>query len=68
MEGINASVDIGPYNQNNRNVNIDRQNTYTRNEFGKSSRHGQHRDGRATLFLPAYGTGTGAITHGTSVW
>lgn len=67
MKGINAMVDLGPYNKKNRNVNINRLNTYTRNEFGNPIRSGELRERRQTLVVPAYGTCTGDTTHGTSV-
>ena len=65
MQGINAMVDMGPYNLDNVNVNIDRKNTYIRNEFGMPIGEGQQ---QGTVSTPVYGTGTGSITHGTSLW
>lgn len=67
LKGLNATVDIGPYNPDNVNANFKR-TTYIRNEYGRDVGSGESRDGRDTLIIPAYGTGTGATTHGASVW
>lgn len=65
MQGINAMVDMGPYNLDNVNVNINRKNTYIRNEFGMPAGEGQQ---QGTVRMTVYGTGSGSITHGTSPW
>lgn len=68
LKGINAKVTLGPYDPNNVAVNIQRDATYIRDEFGRDDGPGVSRGGRATLIMPCYGTGTGLTTHGTSLW
>ena len=67
-KGLNAKVTIGPYDPKNVAVNLDRDNTYIREEFGRDVGPGESSGGRDTLIMPCYGTGTGTITHGTSAW